>query len=188
MSLYMKKLWKHCRRWSNKHSGQLILRVVLGTFFLSHGVLKFQAMTESTIPFFASIGFPAFLAYFVAGVEVVGGIALILGIFTCLFGTLLAVIQLVAIYKVTARIPSPSLLISFAMGYGMNLVLAAAALSVAFTGPGRMSLWHGRCCLNCRHDQDCTDCESCDDCAKCGTDVGYRGVKPESEPEQAHNE
>jgi putative oxidoreductase len=170
---HVKKFWGHCKRWGNKHSGQLVLRVVLGGFFLAHGVLKFSDM-ENTVAFFTSpsVGVPAFLAYFVSGVEVVGGIALMLGVFTCTFGTLLAVIQLVAIYKVTARIPAPSALIAFAMGYGMNLVLAAAALSVAFTGPGRMSLFKGRCCVNCRHDRDCSDCDTCGDCGKCSVDAG----------------
>lgn len=159
-------LWNYCRGWCNKHSGQLILRVMLGAFFLAHGTLKFMDM-ENTVAFFASIGFPSFLAYFVAGVEVLGGLALILGVFTCTFGVLLAVIQVIAVYKVTARIPAPTALIGFAMGYGMNLVLAAAALSVAFTGPGRMSLFRGRCCVNCRHDKDCSDCEACSGCMKC---------------------
>ena len=162
----MKSLWNHCRGWCTKHSGQLVLRVVLGLFFFAHGLLKFQDM-DNTIAFFASLGFPSFLAYLVAGIEVVGGIALVLGIFTCTFGVLLAVIQLVAVFKVTARIPAPSALIGFAMGYGMNLVLAAAALGVGFTGPGRMSLWRGKCCLWCRRDKDCADCESCRDCMKC---------------------
>jgi len=153
----------------------------LGAFFLAHGVLKFQAMEENTIAFFAQLGFPALLAYFVAGVEVVGGVALILGVYTCTFGTLLAVIQLVAVYKVTGRVPSPSPLIAFAMGYGMNLVLAAAALAVAFTGPGRMSLWGGRCCPGCRRDKDCGDCESCYDCEKCDIDSRHESTNAREE-------
>lgn len=165
----MNKLWGHCKGWCNKHSGQLVLRVTLGVFFLAHGVLKFMDM-ENTLAFFASLGFPSFLGYFVAGSEVIGGVALVLGMFTCVFGILLAVIQLVAVYKVTARIPAPSALIAFAMGYGMNLVLVAAALSVAFTGPGRMSLFGGKCCINCRHDKNCGDCSSCGDCSTCGVD------------------
>ena len=181
----MKTFWKHCRGWFNKHSGQLIIRVVLGAFFLSHGVLKLQGM-EDTIAFFASIGFPSFLAYFVAGVEVIGGISLILGVFTCTFGVLLAVIQLVAVFKVTAQIPAPTRIIAFAMGYGMNLVLAAAALSVAFTGPGRMALFHGRCCANCRHDKDCSDCESCNDCATCSVDEGHHEIHPSSDESRPH--
>jgi uncharacterized membrane protein YphA (DoxX/SURF4 family) len=173
----MNTLLKHCQSWCNKHSGQVIIRVVLGTFFLSHGILKFMDM-GNTVAFFASIGFPSFLAYFVAGVEVAGGTAFILGIFTYTFGILLAVIQLVAVYKVTARIPAPSAIIAFAMGYGMNLVLAAAALGVAFTGPGRLSLWGGRSFIGCHHDGSCPDCGACDDCAHHRADRSHYEAGP----------
>ena len=37
---------------------------------------------EGTVGFFASLGLPAFLAYATIGVEIVGGVALIAGVFT----------------------------------------------------------------------------------------------------------
>lgn len=175
----MNNLWNQCRGWCTKHSGQLIVRVVLGLFFLSHGVLKFQDM-DNTIAFFASLGFASFFAYLVASIEVVGGISLVLGIYTLTFGTLLAIIQIVAVFKVTARIPAPSAVIGFAMGYGMNLVLAAAALGLAFTGPGRMSLGRGRFALFARGGGHHGVCEHC------GAESGHDSGEKESPMSEHH--
>jgi len=61
----------------------LILRVSLGVMALAHGLLKVLVFTPAgTVGFFASLGLPAFLAYATIGVEVIGGLALIAGVFT----------------------------------------------------------------------------------------------------------
>ena len=60
-----------------------LLRVSLGVLALAHGLLKILVFTPAgTVGFFASLGLPAFLAYATIGVEVIGGIALIAGVFT----------------------------------------------------------------------------------------------------------
>lgn len=60
-----------------------LLRLSLGTLALAHGLLKILVFTpEGTVGFFASLGLPAFLAYATIGIEVVGGLALIAGVFT----------------------------------------------------------------------------------------------------------
>ncbi len=60
-----------------------LLRVSLGALALAHGLLKILVFTPAgTVGFFASLGLPAVLAYATIGVEVMGGIALIAGVFT----------------------------------------------------------------------------------------------------------
>ena len=60
-----------------------LLRISLGTLALAHGLLKIPVFTPAgTVGFFASLGLPAFLAYATIAIEVVGGIALIAGVFT----------------------------------------------------------------------------------------------------------
>lgn len=60
-----------------------LLRVSLGALALAHGLLKILVFTPAgTVGFFASLGLPAFLAYATIAVEVVGGLALIAGVFT----------------------------------------------------------------------------------------------------------
>ena len=60
----------------------LILRVSLGIMFLAHVWLKLFVFTvPGFVGFFASLGLPAVLAYAVIALELLGGIALILGIY-----------------------------------------------------------------------------------------------------------
>ena len=62
----------------------LILRVSLGLMLLAHGLLLkvFTFTIPGTVGYFESIGYPGFLAYLVIGGEILGGIALILGVYT----------------------------------------------------------------------------------------------------------
>lgn len=62
----------------------LILRVSLGVMFLAHSLyLKVFVFTVAgTVGFFESLGLPGFLAYLTIAAEILGGIALILGVQT----------------------------------------------------------------------------------------------------------
>lgn len=62
----------------------LLLRCSVGVLFLAHGLyLKlFVFGMAGTVGFFQSLGYPAALAYIVVVVETLGGLALILGVFT----------------------------------------------------------------------------------------------------------
>ena len=62
--------------------GALLLRVSLGTMYLTHGVvLKWMTFgLDSTAKFFESIGLPGPLAYATIFAELIGGVMLILGI------------------------------------------------------------------------------------------------------------
>lgn len=62
--------------------GALLLRVSLGVMFLVHSLyLKLLVFgLPGTVKFFESQGFPGFSTYLVIAAEVLGGIALILGI------------------------------------------------------------------------------------------------------------
>jgi putative oxidoreductase len=63
--------------------GAALLRVSLGALFLAHGLLKIFVFTlPGTVQFFASLGYPAPLAYAVVGLELAGGALLIAGLFT----------------------------------------------------------------------------------------------------------
>ena len=61
----------------------LLLRVTLGALFLAHASLKLFVFTPAgTAKFFGSLGMPGELAYLVITVEVLSGVALILGVWT----------------------------------------------------------------------------------------------------------
>ena len=69
--------------------GAALLRVSLGAMFLAHGLLKVFVFTlPGTAGFFASVGFPSFLAYIVVPAEVLAGVALLIGFRTRLVAAL----------------------------------------------------------------------------------------------------
>ena len=81
--------------------GALLLRLALGGLFLAHAGLKIFVFTPAgTAHFFASLGLPPALAYLVMTGEVLGGLALILGIWTRLVALLLTPILVGAIVTV----------------------------------------------------------------------------------------
>lgn len=69
----------------------LLLRVSLGIMFLAHVSLKiFVFSVPGFVGYFASMGLPAILAYAVIALELLGGLALILGIYAPLVALPLA--------------------------------------------------------------------------------------------------
>ena len=79
----------------------LLLRVSLGILFLAHAGLKFFVFTPAgAAKFFGSLGLPPALAYVTIAVEVLGGIALILGLWTRLAAIVVLPILLGAIFTV----------------------------------------------------------------------------------------
>lgn len=75
----------------------LLTRLIVGGIFIYSGWLKVADM-GATVGFFAQMGIPALLAYTVAYLELIGGVMLVLGLYTCLAAAVLAVIMLFAIW------------------------------------------------------------------------------------------
>ncbi|KYZ77755.1 oxidoreductase [Anaerosporomusa subterranea] len=118
--------------------GILVLRVVLGIVFLAHGMAKFNSGIEKVAGWFASMGLPGFMAYFVATLEVAGGTALIAGLGTRIISFLLATTMIGAIVKV--KLAAGLLGSGKASGYELELVLLAMAICLALSGGGEYSL------------------------------------------------
>lgn len=118
---------------NNKYEAStLILRLVLGLTFLIHGVVKFQGGIENTVGWFASISLPGFLAYAVALIEVVGGIALIIGLGSKIVSALFAIIMLGAIF--TAKLSLGFLGNGQMAGYELDVALLAMAVFITING------------------------------------------------------
>ncbi|UKA58733.1 DoxX family protein [Arthrobacter sp. FW306-2-2C-D06B] len=116
-----------------------VLRVIVGFIFAAHGWQKFTEFTiAGTQAAFGKMGVPAadVVAPIVATIELAGGIALIAGVLTRVFGALLALDMLGALFLVHA----PAGLFAENGGYELVLALAAAAAAVALTGAGRISI------------------------------------------------
>jgi len=109
-----------------------LLRFVLGISFFVHGFVKFQGGIENTVGWFDSIGIPGFLAYVVASIELVGGIALILGLGTRIVSALLTLVMVGAILKVKLAIGF--LGTAEMAGYELDLAFLVIALFLAVNG------------------------------------------------------
>ena len=125
--------------------GILLLRVTLGLTLAAHGAQKVFGWfggygPDGTGQFMETLGFrPGRRHALAAGwVEVVGGLLLTLGLFTPLAATLIASVMLVA----AATVHWKNGFFATGGGYEFNLIIGVAALSVAFTGPGVLSVDH----------------------------------------------
>ena len=89
----------------------ILIRILVGSVFLSEGIQKFLYPDQVGIGRFAKIGMPGpeLLAPFVGAVEIVAGLMILLGLYTRLAGSALAAIMAVAI--ISTKIP-------ILLGYG----------------------------------------------------------------------
>jgi putative oxidoreductase len=131
----------------------LLLRLMAGGVFLSEGILKFNFATLG-VGRFAKLGFPwpHLTSTFVGSLEIVGGLLLIVGLFTRLFAIPFIVQMVVAIlttkislYLGTSPLPPPPV----APVAGLAAVLHESRSDVAqlltavflmLVGPGRWSI------------------------------------------------
>jgi putative oxidoreductase len=68
---------------TNNDYAATVLRLALGTMFLSHGLWKVLTLgLPTTVQYFASQGFPGWTAYLVVAAELGAGVLLILGVQT----------------------------------------------------------------------------------------------------------
>jgi putative oxidoreductase len=116
----------------------LAARIVLGAILIAHGVQKlFTYGIDATAAAFASLGVPApAVSAVLAGIiELVGGAMLVLGLATAVAGLLVALAMLFAFLFVHAG----NGIFVDAGGWELVGAIAAAALALAATGPGRFS-------------------------------------------------
>ena len=116
----------------------LMLRLGLGGMYLSHGLIKLFVFTPAgTAGFFASLGYPAFLAYLVMVAEIGGGVLLVAGVFTRWVALALIPVLLGALQ---VHFASGFLFSSQGGGWEYPAFLVVASLSLALLGNGAYSL------------------------------------------------
>ncbi len=113
----------------------LVLRLVLGVIMIGHGYSKVFGGLHKHAELVASLGMPAWLGYVSALTEFLGGILLVIGLFTRCAAIAVCIDLVVAIAKVHLH----NGLLGQG-GYQFPLALAAIAFALIFTGAGPVSL------------------------------------------------
>ena len=133
---------------SSRRSGTGLfgLRIAFGSLFLLHGWAK---LFGNNISFFhemltmAGWSIPDWILWCVAVVEVLAGIALLLGVLTSLASLVLGAEMLVAVFLFHVRqgffiVAVPN--VPLAYGFEYHLALLGGLFCLALAGPGRWSL------------------------------------------------
>ena len=132
------KACKHkcaCKNW-----GLLALRLALALFVL-HGVQKLTSL-DATTQFFASVGVPApgLTAMAVGTIELLGGLAVLLGIGTRYAGVLLAFVMLGAIATTDVAAVLNAGLPMGLLNMDLEWIYLFATIAIVLMGPGHYSL------------------------------------------------
>lgn len=118
--------------------GVTLLRVSLGAMWIAHALLKWIVFTlPGTAQFFASVGYPGFLAYPVFAAELIGGAALVLGVYARQVSLVLVPVMLAAAW---VHVPNGWLFTSKGGGWEYPVFLAVASLALWLIGDGALSL------------------------------------------------
>ena len=115
------------------------LRAALGILFLAHAGLKLFVFTPAgTAQFFGSLGLPGPLAYLVILAEIIGGIALIAGVYSRIVALALIPILLGAI--VTVHGPAGFFFTNPNGGWEFLALWIVGLIAVALLGDGAYAL------------------------------------------------
>ena len=123
---------------SSTQLGIAVLRMSLGVMWIAHAMLKLVVFTlPGTGQYFESIGFPSFLAYPVFVAELLGGLALLLGVYAR--QTALA---LVPVMVVAAWVHAPNGWVHTSTGGGWEypVFLIAASIALWLLGDGAAAI------------------------------------------------
>ena len=113
--------------------GLLLIRLALGLLFFTHGLMKVQELSM-VAAMFAHLGFFPWVGFFIAWLELLGGLALILGVATRFFAVVFGIEMLVA-----------AIIVGFSRGIGLELILSIVSFGLALLGSGRYSVFKMEC-------------------------------------------
>lgn len=118
--------------------GAALLRISLGVMWIAHALLKWFAFTlPGTAQFFASVGFPGSLAYPVFAAELIGGAAIVLGVYARQASLALLPVMLAAAW---VHLPNGWVHTSPGGGWEYPVFLCIASVAHVLIGDGAFAL------------------------------------------------
>jgi putative oxidoreductase len=122
---------------AHRSVGLLLIRIAVGLVFLMHGWSKVGNIA-GVEGMFMHMGLPSAVGICIAWLEVLGGLALIVGIVPRLFALLFGIEMLVAVFLTGGP----------ATGYRpheLEIFLMLVSFGIMFAGSGRFALWSAEC-------------------------------------------
>lgn len=118
--------------------GIALLRLSLGTMWIAHALLKLMVFTlPGTAAFFQSVGYPGWLAYPVFAIELVGGIAMVMGIYARQVSLALTPVMLAAAF---VHFGNGWVFTSPHGGWEYPVFLAVASVALYLAGDGALAM------------------------------------------------
>lgn len=118
--------------------GLALLRVGLGTMWIAHALLKLLVFTlPGTAQYFVSIGFPGWVAYPLFAAELLGGMAILLGLYARQVALVLSPVMAVVI---SVHAPNGWVHIAPGGGWEYPAFLLLASLVLWLAGDGAFSM------------------------------------------------
>ena len=118
--------------------GVTLLRVSLGAMWIAHALLKLLVYTlPGAAQFFDSVGIPGFLAYPVFAVELIGGTALVLGLYARQVSLALVPVMIAA---ASVHVPNGWVFTSTGGGWEYPVFLTVASIALWLIGDGAFAL------------------------------------------------
>ena len=120
--------------------GILILRISLGIVLIPHGVYKFQKKEFFDKKWREEYGLPLGSVLLTGIIQIVGGLAIILGIFPRLSALIQILVMLVATWVSIAKHDEPFLSTPEGKGWDFNFLLIGALIALVLLGSGEWFL------------------------------------------------
>ncbi|HJV96995.1 MAG TPA: DoxX family protein [Albitalea sp.] len=118
--------------------GITLLRVSLGVMWIAHALLKWLVFTlPGAAKYFDSVGFPGLLVYPVFGVELLGGLALVFGVYARQVSLALVPIMLGAAW---VHLPNGWAHTSPGGGWEYPLFLVVVSVALWLLGDGALAI------------------------------------------------
>jgi len=118
----------------------LLLRLFLGIVMIPHGVHKLQTLDEVNEKWREEYGFPVGTVALVAILQIVTGLAVVLGIYTRYAALIQILIMVVATYVSIWKNREPFLSLPTGKGWDINFLLLGAFVVLTLLGGGNLVL------------------------------------------------